>query len=268
MQETLFEQYLKKSYRKSEELEGKTMSTEEVGEAFFPTKVAKLVQKYKPKKGNKNAIVLLGPSCCGKTTFGKEFVKQRPFFQFMSMDKCAIEEMENMTEEEMALMMMGLGSKTSDDMGNRRFGQMLEKGHNNIIIDGGWTDVNSRGALLHTLEDLEYNTCIFLFSQSEDVYDKRVRSRVCELIAAKYINMSAAEILRGVNVLYLYAKRKGIRVATAKDLIMQSNEFKNSMERQYGMLANELQKSNYYSQIAMNIIMLGADELYVINQQV
>lgn len=266
MQETLFEKYLKKSYRDVEEHTGQTMSIKEVSEVFFPQKVAKQILKYKPKKENKNAIVLLGPSCSGKTTFGKDFVQKRSFFQFVSMDMCAIEEMENMTETEMTLMMLGIGSKSPDDMGNRRFGQMLEKGHRNIVIDGGWTDVNSRGALLHTLEDLEYNTCIFLFTPSEDVFDSRVRSRVCELIAAKHVNVDVAEILRGVNVINLYAKKMRISVAAAKDLIMYSKEFENSMRKQYGMLAAELQKSNYFFQVEKDIVFLGADELYVINQ--
>ena len=266
MQETLFERYLKKSYQGVEELTGHKLSTKEVSQAFFPNKVAIPIVKYKPRKENKNAIVLLGPSCSGKTTFGKEFVKQRPFFQFVSMDMCAIEEMEEMTEIERMLMMYGASSKSPDDMGNRRFGQMLENGHRNIIIDGGWTDVNSRGALLHTLEDLGYRTCIFLFTPSKEEFDERVRSRVCELIAVRHLNMDVSEILRGGNVLNVYAKKIKTSVSEAKERIVNSNEFENSLKRQYGMMVAELQKSGYFSQLAMNIIFLGADELHVIEQ--
>ena len=262
MQETLFERFLRESFTKVDEFQGKEMTALEVMETFFPHKTAMLVNRYQPRKNKKNAIILVGPSCCGKTTYARKFVQKWPSFKLISMDECAIDDMIEMSEEERILLMFGINGASIDDVGNRRFGRMLEEGHKNIIVDGCWLNVNSRGALLRTLSELNYHTCLFLCNPKKTSHDAKIRKRVCEGIAARRMNIREAEKLRKVECLKQYAKKMHVSEAYAMEMIESSNEFKNSYRRECEMLIAELQDANYFAQLESYVIFIGADELF------
>lgn len=146
------------------------------------TREPTLLQEYVPANGRKNAIVLLGQSCTGKSTYAKEFLKTHPEFEFLSMDECAAKEL--------------LGTCVircfdvnilHNSLGFKEFGNRLENGKN-LLIDGGWLHINSRSALLKTLRELGYATCAFSFLNiTPDVHRQRVLSRATQNVAQKLL---------------------------------------------------------------------------------
>lgn len=261
MQKTCFEKNLAESFANIDKFMGKVMMPLEVMDAFFPKKVAKPVEEPTFDEKRKNAIILVGPSCCGKTTYALKFVKEHPNFTLVSMDKCAAEEMKDFDEFEMFTMALGVGDRTTDDLGNRAFGEMLAAGHKNIIIDGNWMHVNSRGALLKTLDYYNYHTVIYLILPEGNDYTDRIESRVFEIIAAKELEVDLACILDGVDVVKKYADSIGLSVEKAKEKIRNSIDFPVSFAKECMMLNDEIAESNFASQMPTRIIFLGADEL-------
>ena len=262
MQETLFERYLAESERKVAELQGIQTTSLDILEAFFPRKAAKQVDKYHPCKNQKNAVILVGPSCCGKSTYAREFIKRRPFFKLVSMDECAIDDLENMNVIDLFLMMNGRDTASPDDLGNRRFGRMLEKGYRNIIIDGCWLHVNSRGALLRTLEDLGYHTCLFICEIDEEVHSDRIRRRSCEIVASRRLLEAPTQTLRKAESLKMYAKKMRMSETRVIKKIEGTREFHNCFMQEREKILAEMINANYSEQFPSYAIFFGADELY------
>ena len=82
---TIFENYLEESISLFNSYKGKNTSPETVLKTFFPLKFAKKVDLYHPIKNSKNALILVGQSCVGKTTFAQGFLKKHPDFTLVSM---------------------------------------------------------------------------------------------------------------------------------------------------------------------------------------
>lgn len=142
------------------------------------TKEPLLLKEYKPVKGRKNAIVLLGQSCTGKSTYAREFLKTHTEFEFLSLDECAAKEL-------LATNVIRCfdANILNNSLGFGEFGRRLESGEN-LLIDGGWLHINSRSALLKTLRELGYVTCAFSFLNiTQDIYFQRVTSRATQYAA-------------------------------------------------------------------------------------
>ena len=261
MQKTSFEKYLSESFDKVYEYEGRAMEPQEVMKVFFPEKIASFSTDLNIQEDRKNAIILVGPSCCGKTTFAKKFVKEHEGFVLVSMDECAVKDMEEMSRYEIFLMAFGLENVSTDDLGNQKFGQMLEAGHKNIIIDGSWMHVNSRGALLRALDDMGYHTILLLILPNSEDYKRKVDSRVMELIAAEKLDKKITCVLDGFDLIKAYADKLGCTVEEVKQLMRLSDEYMELFMRENIMLDNEIKQANFESQIPTGIILLGADEL-------
>lgn len=265
MQKTCFERHLDVSFRRSDKLLGRGMTVEQVMKAFFPDKVAEQVSELTIREDQKNAIILVGPSCCGKTTYARRFVKEHKDFVLVSMDKCAAEDMSGYSEFSLIAMAFGLQGKSPDDLGNRRFGRMLEAGHKNIIIDGNWMHVNSRGALLKTLQELNYHTSIYVIVPEEGPYLEKVGNRVCELISARRLGKDPATLLDGADMIGALAKKYGISAESAKVMIEMTEEYDDLFDHQCDMLNLELDDTSFNDQLGSGIIFLGADELALLN---
>ena len=157
MSKTLFERNFEVATKRQLEIANRPMSALEMAKLFFddaiflPTRL----ENYVPAKGQKNAIVLLGQSCVGKSTYAKEFIKTHPEFQFVSMDECADRELRKTRR----ILCFGMNIM-ANTLGFKEFGQLLEQGEN-LIIDGNWLHLNSRGALIKTLRSLGYKICAF-----------------------------------------------------------------------------------------------------------
>ena len=258
---TRFEKLLEESIQMFYMTRGKPLTLHEVMNAFFPQKFAKFITEYRPN-AKKNAVVLVGPSCSGKTTFALNFVKEHPDFVLVSMDECAAKELETKTAKEVFAIGLGVNGMSKDDLGNRRFGQMLEAGHKNIIVDGNWMHINSRGALLRALDAEGYNTTLFMFYPTPQQQEKRIRHRLYDVIASERTGIRIVESLKGVDILKKYADMLGVTVDKAKRMIEQEEDFAKKMDVEIWMLTQELKNSNIQPQIDYGVLYLGADQLF------
>ena len=141
------------------------------------------------------AIILLGLSSCGKTTFALDFVKYYLNFTYCSYDAVGLEVMSEYVRKGFLPQESVIDSYTIYE-----FGEVL-KGHkkskNNIIIDGSWVAPNSRGALINTLRILGYkNLIIFSFlKMPEEEVNVRLTSRaVRQVIQSEKIRNSQDSI--------------------------------------------------------------------------
>ena len=137
------------------------------------------------------AIILVGLSTCGKTTFSLNFVKSHPNFSYCSYDSVGVEVMSEFIKKGYLPQESILDSYTIYE-----FGEILKdhkKKKNNLIIDGAWVAPNSRGALINTLRLLGFkNLIIFSFLKiSEEEMKVRLVSRaVRQIIQSKEIHDS------------------------------------------------------------------------------
>ena len=257
MSKTRFEKEISESFVKSDENLGKTLSPQEVMEIFFPKKKAKFSDDLNLHQNRRNAIIPVGPYCSGKTTFAKKFLEEHKDFVLVSLDKCAVEEMNDFDEFELFTM----SDRTSRELGNRPFGEMIAAGYKNIVVDGNWMDVNSRGALLKTLEYYNYHTIIYLIKPEEKAYIQMIKSRVYDILCARELGLELSSVLERENLLQTYADKCGCTVEAAKAELKASDEFLYTYASEWDSVLSELANSNFKDQLYGNIFCFGADEL-------
>ena len=146
----------------------------------------------------KTALVLVGTSASGKTTFAKEYVSRNKNWDYLSMDECY----EQVCNE----------GKTSleeaDQKMIKEFDRRLAKhkeAKKSILVDGEWIDIRTRAALLKTLSDYGYRICMILMNPSAETMSKNLRKRALFATAQK--------------VAVSYAKENGI----PKDVMFMAN---------------------------------------------
>lgn len=150
------------------------------------------------KSSKRTAIILLGLSCCGKTSYGRALKEKYPSFEFCSFDEvemsCVLECLEKgaMPSEEAA-----------DVMAESKFGHLLEmyaKAAKNIVIDGQFVTSNSRGALIKTLRQIGYKEIIIFNFLNMPRKDVKIRIQKRALEEAMYdsysTKLSALELVR------------------------------------------------------------------------
>lgn len=132
-------------------------------EKMFGTKKGNIVSEKELNLYNgKTAIILMGLSGCGKSTFARAFKRNNPSFELCIFDEVELGIMVRYAKERMFL-----SEEVEDEMAIYEFGQLLEKcgrENKNIIVDGQFVYCNARGALLKTLRHYGYdNIVIFNF---------------------------------------------------------------------------------------------------------
>ena len=257
MSKTRFEKEISESFVKSDESFGKTLSPQEVMELFFPRKTAEFSDDLNLQQNRRNAIIPVGPYCSGKTTFAKKFLEEHKDFVLVSLDKCAVEEMNDFDEFELFTM----SDRTSRELGNRSFGEMIAAGYKNIVVDGNWMDVNSRGALLKTLDYYNYHTIIYLIMPDLEDYKGRVKSRVYDILCSRELGLDLQSVLERDDLVQTYADTCGYTVEEAKNELEASDEFQEIFESEWNSALSELFNSNFIAQLQGTIIFFGADEL-------
>lgn len=132
-------------------------------EKMFGTKRGNIVSEKELNLYNgKTAIILMGLSGCGKSTFARAFKRDNPSFELCIFDEVELGIMAHCANERMFL-----SEEVADEMAIYAFGQLLEecgKANKNIVVDGQFVYCNARGALLKTLRYYGYdNIIIFNF---------------------------------------------------------------------------------------------------------
>lgn len=236
----------------------KPIEIRDVVNVFFDgiQKPITVLKKYVPVEGRKNAIILIGQSCTGKSTYAKQFVREHPEFEYVSMDECAIKEVETAS-----VIVCYSNNILDSDIGNREFGLTLEKGKN-LIIDGCWLHINSRSALLKTLRQLGYVTCACVFQIPDEVY----RS----MIVYRSIQNAAREILNGnfsieeIDWILKYQEKYKLSRKQAIENIQSTDIFKEELKREKEGIYEEFQTSAFQNQIDSGIIFTSFDFAYAV----
>ena len=215
-------------------------------------------------EARKTAIILLGISSCGKTTFALNFVNSYPNFCYCSYDSAGVDVLSEFVKR---------GLIPQEDILDAymayEFGELLKshkKNQENIIIDGSWVSPNSRGALINTLRRLDYqNIIIFSFlKMSQEEANKRLVSRaVRQAIQSKRIkSIKNNHVLADDLSWFVTADFEEVLQVSEKSLeeIIRTPEFVS----EYTQLANNYFKiepfnSTLHLQMAENIFTYGAD---------
>ena len=259
MKQSLFERNLYEDTVKLQAYGGGPISVMELNERFFGGKeqMPPHIQSYAPVKGKKNAIIMVGPSCTGKSTYARNFIKKHPDFEYLSMDDCALEELKRTN----IIFCFGNDIR-ANTLGNKEFGERIEKGRN-LIIDGGWLHINSRSALLKTLKHYGYNVCACVFNKI--TYEEHVRN-----IEARVMGHLAYEMLKNKQEfcdkdwVAVYQEENKISREKAIEIIRRSPDYQKKIVQEINILVDEKNESGYLMQVESGLIVAGFDSFMVV----
>ena len=257
---TLFEQNIKQSFIDFDKVNNTYVTAQQVLHIFFEDKVAKVYPNFERRSFKKIAVVLFGQSCCGKSTYAKQFVTQNPEFSILSMDECAHKDILALPKEQKFLLSIMVDTGAVDNFGNKLFGEALAAGKD-LVIDGCWLHINARSALFKTLHQLGYHICLFSFLDiNPKEYESRVIGRCLDNVARNILNMDLFENAYGTDFVALYASKKHLSIDEAKLDLVHSPIFEEHYSDQLIYLRNEVANSLLQEQVDCQMIYMGADE--------
>ncbi len=235
----------------------KPLTPEKYSEIFFQGKVGDKVSGFEFEE--RSAVVLLGMSCMGKTTFANQFIKKHPEFTLCSFDNFAIQ-----------LIASALFSNV-DEKAIHNFGFALDtylfEGRK-LIIDGQFVNVVARSAIFNTLSNAGYTIYVisFLNMPNEEI-EKRLESRAVENTISDLLckmpdyNPVPGQKLYGLT-LDDYANHIGVTRKRALAYIQSKQAYKDYLGKEYSMRVNELIDSNVLFQIQQDAFIYGCDFYY------
>lgn len=208
----------------------------------------------------KVAVVLVGVSACGKSTFAKKFLEQNKGFKYISFDDCTFE-----ASKEVGYCDVDVTDRTLELLDAK----FEEYKRHNIVVDGLVTSVEKRAALMKTLQEMRYKTYVIYFT---DEYNKKhikhniIRRSVDHVLHAKMVASDPQHFvfLMGlrIDMIKAFANSKGLPedvviINHLEDPLVQQeieNNFRNyDAERKYMFIE---------AQEAANAFMWGADYYY------
>ena len=217
-----------------------------------------ILKEYTHNASLKNAIILLGQSCTGKSSFAKEFIKSHPEYEYLSLDDCALKEL--LSTNVIHCYDFNI---LNNSLGFKEFGSRLESGKN-LIIDGCWLHINVRSALLKTLRELGYVTCAFsFFNIPPHIHEERVVSRVISNVARDALFEEFT--LEEVDYVSKYASKHKISYEEAISKIHNSNSFSKEFNKEIARLIEEAESSVLNFQIKTGFIYISFDSIYLVN---
>lgn len=256
---TMFERNFNSATQKLIALNNTPITANKMADLFFfgIKTLPPIISEYKPLENQKNAIVLLGSSCVGKSTYAKEFLKDHPEFEYLSMDECAEKELKQ------NLQFICFSSNIMDNsLGFREFGERLEKGQN-LIIDGCWLHLNSRSALLKTLRTLNYNITAFSFlTCPSDIHKERIVSRAFGETARELLGV--APFTSNTDWIEEYRKKFKISYDEAIEKIASTKQFEKNIAQDIQNISEEFESSGAYTQITSKLIFIGFHRTYIV----
>ena len=232
----------------------KPLLAEEYAKIFFNGKVGKRVSEF--EFDEKSAVVLLGMSCMGKTTFANDFIKTHKEFSLLSFDNFAI----NLIASQFYT--------NIDEKAIHQFGKALDeslKEGKKVIIDGQYVNVVSRSALFKTLFEAGYTIYVISFiNMPNELVDQRIESRAIDntvsdlLYKMPNFNSAPGKKIYGLTI-DDYAKYVGVNRKKALNYIKSKSAFRDYLRKEHGLRVNELIDSNVILQIQQDAFIYGCD---------
>lgn len=204
-----------------------------------------------PDFKNMSAVIIIGYSGSGKTTFINEFCKKNRFFESISMDDTYKEVLKSK-------------SRASDMEVITVFGKKLECSANsrsNIIIDGLWLNVFTRMALLKTLKELGYTTYIVDIADDNIMYE-RLKLRADDLTVAALVKRYFPNESKNVNFLKSN-KFASIGKDNLKAMLRMCNEWKINYADVINFYEKEKSRNEISIQRKVGLIAVQADYLII-----
>lgn len=159
----------------------------------------------------KTAVVLIGVSACGKSTWAKKFLSTHPKFKYISFDECTFK-----ASEEVGYADVDVSTRSLELVD-----QMFEANKkSNIVVDGLVVSVEKRAALMKTLNDMGYTIYVVYFTNEYN--EKHMKHNIAyrsvdHVLFAKMVASDpehfAFFMSLNLNMLEVYANKEGISVA-------------------------------------------------------
>ncbi len=145
---------------RKEQLKKDSVTVDDLVRMFYKTET-KEVKLDEFEITDDTAIVLLGPSVYGKSTFAKQIMEQDLGLAYCSVDDCSRE-----------LTHWGIMNMSNDEYSVRMFGNLLKAAREKrqpVLVDGLWLNIYTRAALFKTLRILGYTKiCVIDFISNYD----------------------------------------------------------------------------------------------------
>ena len=216
---------------------------------------------FNPDK--KSAVVVVGVSCIGKSTYVQKFLSQYPDFEVISYDEASYQKADEIQ----------MGAKAAESrMAEIVEADILQKNGKNIIVDSMCINPAGRAALTRFLDNLGYEIHLIFFTQAytEASIKKHITNRAIELtLYQEYLakNNKNKKLMRELmpirnNILEISATEKGISVDELKAQTEALPATLSNIMYLTRFYNNEVETHRVWWQQKRELFMLGADYYY------
>ena len=223
------------------------------------TRRATVVSSYKEfhlESAKKTAVIIMGLSCTGKTTVSRFLSKRYPEFEVIGFDEIGMHLLRadkykyifnpSLLDKDMVIQM----------------GELIQdaaKRNKNVIIEGGYSSMNARGAVIKTLRTLGYKK-IFLLSTLSAPEEIQETCETKRALIYQYANMleereKADFLLRTFYEDVIPEIEKSIDVRK----VMDSMSFLNHVRKIKKQRNEEWLKDMVLIQVEYDLLLAGAD---------
>lgn len=243
-----------------------TMSRKKISEWFANKKAVKRYgypDEYVLDK--KSAVVVVGVSCIGKSTYVQKFLANHPNFAAISYDDACYQKIDEIKA----------GAKdTATRMPEIVEERVLKVKDKNIIIDAVCIHPAARAALMRFLADLGYEIHLIFFTQAytEANIKKCIENRaIKQTLYYDYLGrvdpskMLMKEIIPvRDNILEFYSKERGISVESLKKQTENLPLTISNIIYLTQFYENEVEENRVWWQEKRELFMMGADYYYAV----
>ena len=208
----------------------------------------------------KTAVVLVGVSACGKSSFAKKFMKDHKSFKYISLDDCTFEaEAEvNYSGEDVTARAL--------ELVDEKFEQYKKS---NILVDGLVVSIEKRATIMKTLQEMGYKIYVIYFTdeynESHIKYNIVTRS-VDHVLFAKMVASDpdhfALFMSMNLNMIEVHANKEGITEAEVILKYCSDPMVKNEIKLNFINYETERMSFSVEAQEAAKAFMWGADYYY------